>query len=86
MFFTVFFSTFRQKPGYCFNLGHKHLALVKNCSRKTRYPEAFLGILQYLQAKTGLALPFRPRILPFTSFPIHYSSTILPFTAISLSC
>jgi len=56
----VFFSTFRQKLGYCFNLGHKHLALVPNFSRKTRYPEAFLGILQYLQEKTGIALQFRP--------------------------
>jgi len=56
----VFFSTFRQKLGYCFNLGHKHLALVPNFSRKTRYSEAFLGIRHYLQAKTGIALQFRP--------------------------
>jgi len=56
----VFLSTFRQKLVHCFNLGHKHLAQVQNISRKTRYPEAFLGILQYLHAKTGIALQFRP--------------------------
>jgi hypothetical protein len=46
----------------------------------TALSEICRGFPQLRLANTGIVPPVRPRRLPFTSFPVHYS-LILPFYA-----
>jgi hypothetical protein len=60
---------------------HRFSLVYERCLAVQLLWQSFRAISQSLLWDSGIVSQISPQLLPFTSFPIHYSLTIIPFKA-----